>query len=220
MAAADRYSYLPSLGPVFFVSGVLGMLVLRRPGRLVPVAIILLPPLVLSGLLTVRQVAVWKDTVSLWTQEIKVFPTVQAYMKRARAYEAEKRFAEAAADYTVVINNSGEGRSGLYMRRALAWKNAGADEPALSDLSESIRLNPGNYRAYLLRGELLMGLGELAAALADFEKALELSPEDPAALYYAGAAYERAGDRERGLAYLRKAADKGVKEAAGRLEGR
>ncbi|CAG1065804.1 hypothetical protein BAC1_01396 [uncultured bacterium] len=220
MAAADRYSYLPSLGPVFFISGVVGMLVLRRPGRLVPVAVILLPLLVFSGLLTVRQVAVWKDTVSLWTQEIKVFPTAQAYMKRARAYEAEKKFAEAAADYTVVINNDGEGRSGLYMRRALAWKNAGAGESALSDLSESIRLSPGNYRAYLLRGELLMGSGELAAALADFEKALELSPEDPAALYYAGAAHERAGDRERGLAYLRKAADMGVREAAERLEGR
>lgn len=220
MAAADRYSYLPSLGPVFFISGVLGMLVSRRPGRLVPAAVILLPPLVLSGLLTVRQVAVWKDTVSLWTQEIKVFPTVQAYMKRARAYEDEKRFAEAAADYTVVINNAGEGRSGLYMRRALAWKNAGAARSALSDLSESIKLNPGNFRAYLLRGELLMGSGELAAALADFEKALELSPEDPAALYYAGAAHERAGDREKGLAYLRKAAGMGLKEAAERLGGR
>jgi tetratricopeptide (TPR) repeat protein len=154
----------------------------------------------------------------LWTQEIKVFPTVQAYMKRAKAYEKEKRFAEAAADYTVVINNSGEGQAGLYLRRALAWKNAGNAALALSDFSESIRLNPGSALAYFNRGELFLNSGNFAAAVADFEKALELSPGSPAALYYAGVAHERAGDREKGLSYLKQAAALGLKEAVERLE--
>ena len=110
MAAADRYSYLPALGPVFFIAGLIGVFVSARPWRLVIVGAVMAPLLVIAGFLTVRQEAVWKNTVSLWTQEIKVFPTVQAYLKRARAYEKEKMFREAAVDYTVVIGNTGAGR--------------------------------------------------------------------------------------------------------------
>jgi tetratricopeptide (TPR) repeat protein len=65
-----------------------------------------------------------------------------------------------------------------------------------------------------------MGSGDIALALNDFEKALVLSPESPAALYYAGVAHERAGDREKGLVYLKRAASLGVREAIERLEGR
>jgi len=218
MAAADRYSYLPVLGPVFFIAGVLGAFISRHRQRLIPVAALMLPLLALSGFLTVRQEVVWKDTASLWTQEIKVFPTIQAYMKRAKAYEKEKRFAEAAADYTIVINNSAEDQAGLFLRRALAWKNAGNAQLALSDFSEAIRLNPGSALAYLNRGELFLNSGVLSAALPDFERALELSPGSPAALYYAGIAHERAGDREKGLSYLSQAAALGLKEAVERLE--
>ncbi|MCC6502608.1 MAG: tetratricopeptide repeat protein [Deltaproteobacteria bacterium] len=222
MAAADRYSYLPALGPVFFIAGLIGVFVSARPWRLVIVGAVMAPSLVIAGFLTVRQEAVWKNTVSLWTQEIKVFPTVQAYLKRARAYEKEKMFREAAVDYTVVIGNTGDGeaKANLFLRRALAWKAAGDMRAALSDFSEAIRLSPENFAAYLNRGELFLGSGDAGLALNDFEKALSLSPENPAALYYAGVAHERAGDREKGLAYLKAAASLGVREAAERLEGR
>jgi len=89
---------------------------------------------------------------------------------------------------------------------------------ALSDFSEAIRLNPGSALAYLNRGELFLNSGVLSAALPDFERALELSPGSPAALYYAGIAHERAGDREKGLSYLSQAAALGLKEAVERLE--
>ncbi len=219
MAAADRYSYLPSLGPVFFISGALGTLASKKKARLF-VAALSLSLFAVSGLLTVSQQSVWKDTVSLWTQEIKVFPTVQAYMKRARAHEAQKRFVEAAADYTVVIDNTGDGRSGVYLRRGLAWRNAGDQRAALFDFSEAIRLNPGNAAAYILRGELSLSSGEIPSALADFDKALSLRPEDPRALYYGALAYERAGEAERARLYMGRAAALGMKEAESRLGGR
>ena len=222
MAAADRYSYLPTLGPVFFIAGLVGLFISRRPWRLSLVCALALPLFAVAGLLTVRQEAVWKNTVSLWTQEIKLFPTVQAYAKRARAHEKEEMFMEAVSDYTVVIDNTGAGdvKANLFIRRALVWKAAGDQRAALSDFSEAIRMSPANVAAYLGRGELMMNSGDIPLALNDFEKALELSPESPAALYYAGVAHERAGDREKGLAYLKRAASLGVREAVERLEGR
>jgi hypothetical protein len=81
MAAADRYSYLPTLGPIFFIAGLIGLFISRRPWRLALVCALALPLFVMAGFLTVRQEAVWKNTVSLWTQEIKLFPTVQATLK-------------------------------------------------------------------------------------------------------------------------------------------
>jgi tetratricopeptide (TPR) repeat protein len=89
-----------------------------------------------------------------------------------------------------------------------------------ANFSEAIRLDPGNADVYLNRGALLMDSGGLLAAVADFERALELSPGSPAALYYAGVALEKSGDRERGLSYLRQAASLGLPEARERLEGR
>lgn len=220
MAAADRYSYLPTLGPVFFIAGALGFLITRRPRALAPLAAAFMVLLSFSGYLTVVQTGVWKDTVSLWTQEIRLYPTVQAYMKRARAYEKEKMYIEAAADYTVVIDNTGSGQAELYLRRGVALKKAGKKEAAYADLTEAIRTNPASISAYVNRGELLVASGDFSGGIGDFERALELSPGNPVVLYFAGDAYERAGDTEKGLSYMRQAASSGVKEAAERLKGR
>jgi len=222
MAAADRYSYLPSLGPVFFIAGAVGLIAGRTTTRLVMAGVLFVPLFVASAFLTVRQVAVWKDSVSLWTQEVRLFPTVQAYAKRARAYEKDGMFREAAADYTVVAGNTppGEAKAGVLLRRAFAFKAAGDRRAALADFSEVVRLSPLNVAAYLGRAELSLGSGEIAQALGDIDKALALSPENPYALYYAGVANERAGNAELGAGYLRRAAALGVKEAQKRLEGR
>lgn len=220
MAAADRYSYLPTLGPVFFIAGLLGLVISRRPKALLPVATAFAALMVASGYLTVVQTGVWKDTVSLWTREIDIFPTVQAYMKRAKAHEKDKRYLDAAADYTIVLNNADAGHAELYLRRGVALKKAGEKEAAFSDLTEAMRLNPGSVAAYVNRGELLMDSGDARGGLADFERALALSPENPVVLYFAGDAYERAGEAEKGLLYLRKAASMGVKEAIARVQGR
>lgn len=222
MAAADRYSYLPALGPVFLLAGLVGFFAGRSTWRLVMAGVLLLPLFAVAGFLTVRQEAVWKDSVSLWTQEIRLFPTAQAYAKRAWAYEKEKMYREAAVDYTVVINNTapGEAKASFLVRRALAWSAVGDRRAALADFSGALSLSPANVAAYLGRGEILISSGEIVPALSDIEKALALSPENPAALYYAGVAHERAGNADRGLEYLRRAAALGVKEAKDRLEGR
>lgn len=220
MAAADRYSYLPTLGPVLLISGLAGLLAGRNSRAFGATAAAAAALLSASAYLTVVQTGVWKNTVSLWTQEIKVFPTVQAYEKRARAYEKAGSFLEAAADYTVVIDNAGGGLSGLYLRRGVALKKAGREALALRDLSESMRHDPSNLMAYLNRGEILSRSGDLRGAIEDFETALRISPDNPAALYYAGDAWERAGDADRGRSYMRRAAELGVRQARERLEGR
>ncbi len=213
MAAADRYSYLPSLGPVLLISGVVALFAAHRRRVLYSIAVTALLSAML-GFLTVKQTEVWKDTVSLWTKEISVYPTIQAYMKRAKALEAAGRFEEAAVDYTVVIKNADTDLPALLSRRAGAYLNAGYEEMAVEDYALALRLDPANAQARLGMTAVLMGMGEYAKAAAELEKVRELAPGNAAIIFNLGVAYDRAGEKELGLGLIREAESLGHPEAA------
>ena len=218
MAAADRYSYLPSLGPVILISGVAASFAVNRR-RVLSLVAVSIPLAALLGFLTVKQTAVWKDTVSLWTKEISVYPTIQAYMKRAKAYESAGRFEEAAADYTVVMENADRDLPVLLARRAGAYLKAGYADMALEDYSLALRLDPGYAPARLGRAAVFMGRGEYRSAAAELERVRELAPGNAAVIFNLGVAYDRAGEKEKGLGLIREADRLGHPEAARYLAG-
>jgi len=169
------------------------------------------------GFLTVKQIPVWKDTVSLWTQEIKVYPTIQAYMKRAKAYELSGRFEEAAADYTVIIRNADKDIPVLLVRRAAAYLNAGYPDMALEDYALALKLETRNAAAYLGRATVFMEKGDYISAANELERVLELAPGNPAVMFNMGVAYDKAGQKEKGMGLIREANRLGHPEAAGYL---
>ena len=216
MAAADRYSYLPALGPVVFLSGIAAFIAADRR-RMITMIASFAPIAAMLGFLTVKQIPVWKDTVSLWTQEIKVYPTIQAYMKRAKAYELSGRFEEAAADYTVIIRNADKDIPVLLVRRAAAYLNAGYPDMALGDYALALKLETRNAAAYLGRATVFMEKGDYISAANELERVLELAPGNPAVMFNMGVAYDKAGQKEKGMGLIREANRLGHPEAAGYL---
>ena len=216
MAAADRYSYLPALGPVVFLSGIAAFIAADRR-RMITMIAMFAPIAAMLGFLTVKQIPVWKDTVSLWTQEIKVYPTIQAYMKRAKAYELSGRFEEAAADYTVIIRNADKDIPVLLVRRAAAYLNAGYPDMALEDYALALKLETRNAAAYLGRATVFMEKGDYISAANELERVLELAPGNPAVMFNLGVAYDKAGQKEKGMGLIREANRLGHPEAAGYL---
>lgn len=216
MAAADRYSYLPALGPVVFLSGIAAFIAADRR-RMITMIASFAPIAAMLGFLTVKQIPVWKDTVSLWTQEIKVYPTIQAYMKRAKAYELSGRFEEAAADYTVIIRNADKDIPVLLVRRAAAYLNAGYPDMALEDYALALKLETRNAAAYLGRATVFMEKGDYISAANELERVLELAPGNPAVMFNMGVAYDKAGQKEKGMGLIREANRLGHPEAAGYL---
>ncbi|MFQ5737098.1 MAG: hypothetical protein ACE5GY_09610, partial [Thermodesulfobacteriota bacterium] len=81
-AAADRYTYLPTIG-LFVLAGALAGRVIARQkarrgvgrgvGRMVVAATVLAAVIALSWA-TVRQTRVWKDSLTLWSYEIARYP--------------------------------------------------------------------------------------------------------------------------------------------------
>jgi Tfp pilus assembly protein PilF len=80
----------------------------------------------------------------------------------------------AVEDFTELIQVSAKGD--YYLERALAYLKKGAYEPALADLTEAIRLDPSEPKAYQRRGIAHLAKGEPDAAIADFNRVIEEMP--------------------------------------------
>jgi tetratricopeptide (TPR) repeat protein len=114
----------------------------------------------------------------------------EARFNRALAYESLRKYDEAIADYTRVIEDdtdfsrNGDGRDKSlalthhYRGRARQWyqrDHAGA----VADFTTALRLEPEIEMVHYRRGQSHHALKDYASAQADFERALERDPDYP-----------------------------------------
>lgn len=173
-AAADRYMYLPSLGLFLLAGAGLGAVLEAKKRLAAPAlasAIIILAAL---SFLTVRQQAVWKDSVALWSREIENFPGFYlGYNNRGSAWAEAGRFREAIGDYSISIRLK-PAYPEAYVNRGIArWR---LEEFALAeeDLLAAIRLNPNLAAAYHYLALTFMSTGNAGYAAEAEKKAREL----------------------------------------------
>jgi hypothetical protein len=112
-AMADRYTYLPSLGPFLIIGLGIAWIwkkteVLKRWRLTVRIisAIIAISTFVCMSYLTVRQIGVWKNSYTLWTRVIEKEPAgvPRAYKNRAIYFSGLKQFDKAIADYDKLLS--------------------------------------------------------------------------------------------------------------------
>ncbi len=207
-AAADRYTYLPGLAP-FFLAGVGASLLYRR--RALFTAVVAVVAFVLA-VLTVNQITVWRNSVTFWSYEIKMYPRSVpiAYINRAMAYEDAGRLKEALADYDRALELN-SGYAPLYNNRGLVLNSLGRYQEAITDFTRAIELDPRYADAYSNRGLALEHLGRYGAAVADFKAAVGLDPQLGAAYYNLANAYSEMGEYELALEAQKKAAELGMR---------
>ena len=184
VSEADRFTYLPGLGP----SLLMGLAVawawnrsgsLRRWGppvkRLAAVAGIC--AVVSLSYLTVKQIAVWKSTIALWSYVINAYPdrVPQAYLNRGLAYGRSGQLDRALEDFTAAAILD-PGSADAHMNRGVALGVKGRYAEATDELDEAIRLRPGSSEAYLNRAATFEHRGQLDRALSDYDRAIQLSP--------------------------------------------
>jgi hypothetical protein len=155
---ADRYVYLPSIGPLL-VSGLgaawLTDQAIRRAkpvlaARVISIGVILVLSLSLSYL-TVVQTRVWKNSLVLWTWVIEKEPD---------------RLPLA------------------YNNRGMVFFQANDLDRAMTDFDKAVDLDPLYAKAYYNRGCAHYRKGELAKAIADYRKTISLEPRYYEAYYY------------------------------------
>jgi len=84
--------------------------------------------------------------------------------------------------------------------RAFAYEQLNDHAHALADLSEAIRLNPGEAGNYLNRGFIYQEMGDTQHAIPDFTQAIALRPDQPGAYLRRGSAYEHLGELRKAVA--------------------
>ena len=179
-AAADRYTYLPALGP-FLLAGLLAGLIIERCSKrwlVAPVAGMMLVSGVLADT-TIRQIAVWKSSVTLWSYEIELFPDAAhpGHYNRGLAYYGAGEYEAAIEDFKRAVELE-PGHARAYNSRGAAYASLGNPEQAVEDFKRAIELNPGHARAYYNLGKVYFGLGDRERGLINYKKAAALGVKE------------------------------------------
>ena len=179
--AADRYTYLASLGWALLAGA--GMVAWSaggarrsRPARL-PVVLAGATALIVGlGTLTWRQTQVWHDARSLWTHAANTYPsaTVQynlgvVIFHQGEVGSAVTHYRGALAikpDFAEAHNNLG-----------VALAQQGEVDKAILHYREALRLKPAYAEAHFNLGLALMMRGQQREAVEHFRRTLSLRPD-------------------------------------------
>lgn len=217
-AMADRYTYLPSLGP-FLLMGLGIALFFEQVRRTrLPSLIGFFLMVILSVLFigkTVRQTAVWHDSLTLWSHEIRIFtdnaPTI-AYKSRGTLLSEQGAYEPAIRDLNMAA--ALEPRShDTYLNRGAVYNKIGNYNLAIRDFSKAIEINPEIFSVFYNRGIAYCKVGDYRKAIMDFDKAIELNPRDSMAYRNRGVAYTWLSNYQAAISDLNKALELDPRDA-------
>jgi tetratricopeptide (TPR) repeat protein len=186
-AMAERYTYLPGVAFALLVGASLGNLWERAPHALRRLVTAGSLALVLGlSWLSIRQIGVWRDSESLWTQVLAYEPgSTEAHNSRADYYYKRGRYHDALADYTAALASlPAVGPTHALKRRAAFWNDRavtfvmlGRLPEAIDDQNQAIRLQPTRPDYYLNRARMLRLQGRLDEAMSDLRQARALQDQ-------------------------------------------
>jgi hypothetical protein len=153
-AAADRYAYLAILGPLLliglgiaFAAERISKSFSRKRGVLLVLCLGTLLTVLLTAL-TVRQIRVWKDDITLWNREIEVYPysVPLGYICRADAYSRRGMTEQAIADYSMALQVDPQ-NSEAYYKRGKLFYITGKMRLAANDFAQALLFDPDHQEA-------------------------------------------------------------------------
>lgn len=183
-AMADRYTYLPSLGP-FLAVGITAAWVWRKTDFLkagkktmkTGLALAALSAVFSMSYLTGAQIDVWKSNRVLWSYVIKKEPgkVPFAYYNRGLAFAAAGQPRRAVADYDAAVALD-PGYADAYNNRGVEFGKEGQLGRAISDFSKAVALRPAFYQAWYNLGKAFEETGRFGLAIEKFDRAIALHP--------------------------------------------
>ena len=202
---ADRFSYLPSLGPCLALAFVALVLAPRRLAHLAPARVLVPALLVVLGLWTtqdIRTVPNWRDDAALWSHTAKVAPdSALAHMFQAIILEHQKGDLDGAArEYETALRlnklsfNPTAGmiyECDLGLGRIALMK--GQTQGAIAYFEEAVRVAPALSPAYRALGALYFPQGNYAQSAQYFVRVVQINPDDLEARFFLGTCWMKLG---------------------------
>ena len=224
---ADRYMYLPSIGPFFLMGLVVAWGLMKinalQQGRLIIMVMSAATALFLItslSYLTFEQMAIWRNSIDLWNyvieKETEKVPLV--YYSRGISLKKMGQRVKAGEDFDMAIALD-RSYYRAYNHRGMLYGEDGSLDKAIEYFNKSIAINPNYANAYANRGFTFAIKGQYDKALDDFNKAIELDQNFSNAFFSRGNVYLRTGDKQLAILDLQKACDLGNDNGCRALQG-
>lgn len=203
---ADHFQYLASIAPLALLAGA-GTIAVRRGGATLQRAGIVAAVVAIGAcaVLTARQVRVYADLRTLWTDTLAKNPGAwMAHNNLGMLLFGEGRTDEAMAHYRAAIEvkpDDAFARNNL--GRALA--SLGRLEEARVSLVEAVRLEPGNAEAWSNLGNVHAAAGRYDAARDAYERSIAVRPSFADAYGNLGNVLLLTGRRDEAIAAYKRA---------------
>src|SRR3989442_893451 len=172
--AADRYTYLASLGWAILVRAGVLLHWRRRPFLFTGLAACVLFGL---GILTWNQVQVWHDSEKLWTHALATYPKSSIAENNLGGVRADQsKLAEAIEHYRQALDINPEHASAHYnLGNVLAQQGKLAEASNL--YRQALKINPEYAEAHNNWGVARAQQGKPAEAVEHFRQALDIKPD-------------------------------------------
>lgn len=183
---ADRYTYLPYIGPSFIIAYAIQFFTGNRVRKLALISTGIF--LITFWLLTFMRTDVWQNTETLWSDTIKRFPELETpRSSRGKYYtrlslsaksENEKKLYEekALADFLVAIR-SRPLKTDVYEGAGYLYALKGEYKKAIEYFNAALKIDSENGSAYYNRALVYTSLGMKPEAIKDYEMALKYRPQ-------------------------------------------
>ena len=219
-AMADRYTYLPSIGP-FLVTGLCAAGIAekarffsRKPvlGMIAPLVVAIVVFFSLAAG-TVQQIGVWKNGFVLWDHVIaKGFESATAYNNRGLSMDAMGQRDKAIADFSRAISME-PGNYFAYNNMGVMYGKDGQYQRSIDYFLKAISINPEFTDSYCNLGLSYFYLNRYDMALENYNKAIGLKRNFDEAYLNRGNLYFTVGNKELAFRDYREACSFGNRAA-------
>ncbi len=202
-AAAVRYAYLPLLGFFLLIGSCVSLLFSNHRLALGLLAFLLA---VFMGFGTVRQIEVWRDSLSLWENAARAYPGISPKIQAnlGESYARAGRLDEALRAYDLAVNLPPPW-STLHNGRGVVLGAIGRMDEAEEEFKYAVSLSPLDPTPHRNLWKLFEREGKREAALAEIREAVQLGPASPLYLNELGKAYATVNRKQEAHAAFLKA---------------
>ncbi len=201
--AADRYTYLPTLGFFFLFSAWIARFL---TGRKLPGAIAVFFFAIILGPVTLRQIEVWRDPVTLWKNAVKVSKggseTVLNYL--ADSCRAQGRLVDALNMYDRAI---AIGPKDVYSHngKAIALYLLDRPQDSIQEFKTAISLNPSLDLVYFNYWIVCQRLKMYQESLEAARELVRINPNSARSYDLLGISYGDVGQYDQAITSFEKA---------------
>jgi protein O-mannosyl-transferase len=214
---ADRYSYLSCLVWAILAGAACFALISAKEKARIGAAVFNLIVgvsaivVIVFGVLTEKQIEVWRDSETLWKQAVRVNPGSGFAHHYLGAAALSKGDLDSAVEHyrqaVALIPPRYEAHLGSLHMLAQTLAQRGDVAGAISEFRRALDLRPGDAGLHNDLAVALANQGNFAEAVNHFRRAIEISPWDSRPYKNVGIIYAREGRATEAIAYLRRAAE-------------